>query len=146
MSKAFDMITAGLDDVETYFAGNGGGFVAHIPDEVDVKAIRNRLNLSQPKFAATFGFSVGRIRDWEQKRFPVDAPSRIFLTVIEREPAAVMRALAAQPAGKREAGARRATKSGALTVSKVASKPSRSARSGKAVAARSASPGRAGRA
>jgi putative transcriptional regulator len=93
MTKAFDMIMGGLDEVEAYLGGSRDGFVLHIPDEVDVKAIRQRLGLSQPKFAATFGFSVGRIRDWEQRRFPVDAPSRVFLTVIEREPAAVLRAL-----------------------------------------------------
>jgi putative transcriptional regulator len=95
MSKTFDMIMRGLDDVEDYLDGQGEGHVVHIPDEVDVKAIRRKLKLSQPKFAETFGFSVGRIRDWEQKRFPVDAPSRIFLTVIEREPVAVFRALSA---------------------------------------------------
>ena len=93
MTKAFEMIMEGLDDVDAFLGGEREGFAVHIPEEVDVKAIRNRLNLSQPKFAATFGFSVGRVRDWEQKRFPIDAPSRVFLTVIDREPAAVLRAL-----------------------------------------------------
>ena len=94
MTKAFDMIMEGLDEVDAFLGGERDGYVVHIPEEVDVKAIRNRLNLSQPKFAAAFGFSVGRVRDWEQKRFPIDAPSRVFLTVIDREPAAVLRALA----------------------------------------------------
>ena len=95
MTKAFDMIMTGLDDVEDFLdRGAREGFAVHVPNDVDVKAIRRKLNLSQPKFAATFGFSVGRIRDWEQGRFPVDAPSRMFLTVIDREPEAVMRALA----------------------------------------------------
>lgn len=94
MTRAFDLIMGGLDDVESYLDGERQGFAIHIPEEVDVKAIRQRLKLSQPKFAETFGFSVGRIRDWEQRRFPVDAPSRVLLTVIEREPAAVLRALA----------------------------------------------------
>lgn len=88
------MIMDGLDDVDAYMKGKREDFVVHIPEEVNVKAIRHRLNLTQPKFAATFGFSVGRVRDWEQKRFPVDAPSRILLTVIDREPEAVLRALA----------------------------------------------------
>jgi putative transcriptional regulator len=110
MTKAFEMIMEGLDAVEGYLKGEREGFVVHIPDEVDVRAIRQKLKLSQPKFADTFGFSVGRIRDWEQKRFPVDAPSRVFLTVIEREPEAVFRALSAsnknrQPAPKRRRSA-----------------------------------------
>jgi len=98
MTKAFDMIMTGLDEVESFLdRGEQDGFAVHVPDDVDVKAIRRKLNLSQPKFASTFGFSVGRIRDWERGRFPVDAPSRILLTVIDREPDAVLRALASPP-------------------------------------------------
>ncbi|MBN9305115.1 MAG: hypothetical protein BGO82_09595 [Devosia sp. 67-54] len=93
MTKTFDMIMSGLDEVEDFLKGERKGFAVHIPDQVDVKAIRQKLNFSQPKFAETFGFSVGRIRDWEQGRFPVDAPSRVFLTVIDHEPEAVLRAL-----------------------------------------------------
>jgi putative transcriptional regulator len=91
--QAFDQIMAGAMDVLAYANGEREGFVVHIPPEVDVRAIRRRLKLSQPKFAETFGFSVGRIRDWEQGRFSIDAPSRVLLTVIDREPEAVMRAL-----------------------------------------------------
>jgi putative transcriptional regulator len=93
MTKTFDMIMTGLDEVEGYFKGDRAGFVGHIPSEVDVRSIRQRLHLTQPKFAETFGFSVGRVRDWEQKRTPVEAPLRVFLTVIDKEPEAVLRAL-----------------------------------------------------
>ena len=93
MTKTFDMIMTGLDEVEGYLNGDRAGFVTHIPPEVDVKSIRQRLRLTQPKFAETFGFSVGRVRDWEQKRTPVEAPLRVFLTIIDREPEAVLRAL-----------------------------------------------------
>jgi putative transcriptional regulator len=93
MTKAFDTIMEGLSDVEAYLSGERAGFVVHIPEKVDVRAIRQRLHLSQPKFAEAFGFSVGRIRDWEQGRFPVDTSSRVLLTVIDREPEAVLRAL-----------------------------------------------------
>lgn len=139
MTKAFDMIMGGLDEVEAYIGGERKGFVLHIPEEVDVKAIRNRLNLSQPKFAATFGFSVGRIRDWEQKRFPVDAPSRVLLTVIEREPDAVLRALSRGSGWKtvsahHRAATRHASKAKVVAAAKAAAtkhvgdaiKPSRS--------------------
>jgi len=97
MTKTFDMIMDGLDEVESFLQGERKGFAVHIPEQVNVKAIRQKLNFSQPRFAETFGFSVGRIRDWEQGRFPVDAPSRVLLTVIEREPEAVLRALAIKP-------------------------------------------------
>ena len=94
MSKSvFDQIAAGARDAIAYAEGRTDGAATHIPAEVDLKAIRRRLKLSQPAFARTFGFSVGRIRDWEQHRTPIDAPSRVLLTVISREPDAVKRAL-----------------------------------------------------
>ena len=67
----------------------------HIPAQVDVRAIRRKLGLSQKEFAARYGFSFGRVRDWEQGRSNIDGPSRILLTVIEKEPEAIERALSA---------------------------------------------------
>lgn len=61
----------------------------------DVAAIRERLGLTQEQFARTFGIPVGTLRDWEQRRKEPDAPARALLWVIEREPEAVRRALAA---------------------------------------------------
>lgn len=94
MGKAFDQIMEGLEDVADYMGGKTDGFAVHVPAEVDVKAIRNGLGMSQSKFAQVLNVSVGRVRDWEQKRSPVDAPARAFLTVLEFEPEAVERALA----------------------------------------------------
>ncbi len=70
-------------------------YVVHIPKDVDVREIRKRQGLTQQAFAERYGFSVGRVKDWEQGRSPVDAPTRILLTVIDKEPEAVVRALAA---------------------------------------------------
>lgn len=38
----------------------------HIPVDIDVKAIRGKLALTQTQFAARFGFSVNTLRHWEQ--------------------------------------------------------------------------------
>lgn len=90
---AFDQIAAGMRDAIAYAEGSTDGFETHLPAEVDIRSIRKRMKLSQPAFAKTFGFSLGRIRDWEQHRTPIDQSSRVLLTVIEREPEAVRRAL-----------------------------------------------------
>jgi putative transcriptional regulator len=103
--SAFDKIAAGLDDVARFVEGETDGFAIHIPRAVNVRAIRQKLKLSQPKFAETFGFSVGRVRDWEQGRFEVDAPSRAFLAVLDKEPDAVFRALGTKRAGQTTAPA-----------------------------------------
>jgi len=70
------------------------GFVVHVPDEVDVKATRRRLGYSQAQFSRRFGFAIDALQDWEQHRRTPDRTARILLTVIEREPEAVSRALA----------------------------------------------------
>ena len=62
---------------------------------VDVAALRKRLHLSQRLFAAKFRLSVGTVRDWEQGRSRPDGPAGVLLSIIEREPQAVMRALEA---------------------------------------------------
>jgi putative transcriptional regulator len=65
-----------------------------VPKRVNVKRIRGRLGLTQAAFASRFGFSVSAIRDWEQGRRAPEAATRVLLAVIDREPEAVLRALA----------------------------------------------------
>jgi putative transcriptional regulator len=91
--SAFDQIASGMQAAIDYVGGAREGYSVHVPEQVDLKAIRSRLGLSQPVFARTFGFTVGRVRDWEQGRTAIDASSRVLLTIIDREPEAVMRAL-----------------------------------------------------
>jgi putative transcriptional regulator len=64
------------------------------PRRVDVAALRKRLKMSQAAFAARFGLDVSAVHAWEQGRRQPDRAARVLLTVIDREPAAVLRALA----------------------------------------------------
>ena len=66
----------------------------HIPENVDVKAIRETMGLSQSSFANRFGLSVYALRNWEQgKRLP-DPAARAYLKVIEKAPDVVAKVLA----------------------------------------------------
>jgi hypothetical protein len=47
MKTQFEQMIDGLNDVEAFFAGDQEGFKAHVPQEVDVKAIRNRLGMTE---------------------------------------------------------------------------------------------------
>jgi putative transcriptional regulator len=67
--------------------------VAHIPDEIDTARIRKKIHMSQSHFAACVGVSIRTIQEWEQGRVVPSAAARAFLTVIDREPDAVRRAL-----------------------------------------------------
>lgn len=67
---------------------------AHVPEQIDVAALRRRLGMSQAVFAARFGFSVKNIQNWEQGSRQPEGPARAYLLVIDRNPKAVQDALA----------------------------------------------------
>ena len=98
MSKVGDSIIRGLEQAVEYTQGRPGQAVTHriarVPDEIDVKAVRARTGMSQPRFAASFGFAVESVRNWEQGRRKPDLAVRAFLKVIAHDPEAVRRALA----------------------------------------------------
>ncbi len=102
MSKAGESILRGARQALAYARGEDIGAVAHVPYEVNVKAIRRRLGLSQRQFATRFGFRLDAVQNWEQgRRMPAGAV-RAFLTVIDREPDAVVRALAVRAVKRRQ--------------------------------------------
>lgn len=89
----FNRIMSGLTEVGEIMRGDAKPARVYVPAEIDVKAIRQRVGLSQDAFAAKFGFSAATLRQWEQGRRRPEASARLFLTVIDREPDAVLRAL-----------------------------------------------------
>lgn len=93
--KAFDKIMSGLSDAVEIAQGRAtpGTFKVHVPGEIDVRAIRKNLGMTQDEFASHFGFSKAAVRDWEQGRARPLAASRVLLVVIDKEPEAVQRAL-----------------------------------------------------
>jgi len=60
---------------------------------LDVRGVREKLGMSQDAFADRFGISAATLRNWEQGRREPHGPARVLLTVIDREPQAVQRAL-----------------------------------------------------
>ncbi len=97
MSKrALDKIMQGVEEARAYLEGPAekSRYRVHVPKKVDVKKIRHRLGMSQETFAATYGFALSAVRDWEQGRRTPDRSARILLKIVEKEPDAVTRALA----------------------------------------------------
>ena len=84
-----------------------GEVLAHVLGEVDlpcrivddpsakrILALRKSMKLSRQKFADRFGLDARAVQDWEQGRRVPDRAARVLLTVIERDPKAVEKALA----------------------------------------------------
>jgi len=87
MGKAFDKISAGLEDAIAFAQGDTSR--ARIAKPIDVRAIRARTKKSQLAFAKAYHLPVGTVRDWEQNRRQPDAPARVLLSLIEADPARI---------------------------------------------------------
>lgn len=90
-------IIDGLNDVIAW--ANGDQAAAKViefraPTSVDVRRIRQSLGMTQKEFAAQFGLKLAALRNWEQDKRVADTAARVLLTIIDREPGAVKRALA----------------------------------------------------
>jgi putative transcriptional regulator len=98
MSKAVaNSIRRGLEEALAYARGEAdkSKFRVHVPQRIDVRAIRTRLHMTQEQFAARFGFSVNTLRHWEQGKRQPEGPTRAYLLVIDRAPDTVRKVLRA---------------------------------------------------
>jgi putative transcriptional regulator len=100
--KAFDKVAEGLNEALAIARGVAKPARLYIPAEIDIKAIRAKLSLSQGDFAARFGFTVNQIKDWEQGRSRPLGGVRAYLMIIERDPTLVLDLLRSA-SGKRAA-------------------------------------------
>jgi putative transcriptional regulator len=94
--KAFDQIMEGLNEALAFARGDLKGVKLHVPPEIDVHRIRDKLGLSQEDFARTFGFTIDQIKGWEQGRSRPIGGLRAYLMIIDRDPKAVIKILHAK--------------------------------------------------
>jgi putative transcriptional regulator len=93
MTTIFNDLITGLNEVDAFLAGKTAGYKVNLPAEVDVKGIRKRLKMTQARFSDTFGFSLDAVKHWEGGRRTPESSARAFLTVIAKNPTAVIAAL-----------------------------------------------------
>lgn len=62
-------------------------------DDIDVKAIRQRLDLTQEQFAMHYGLELDAVRNWEHGRRKPDTAAQSYLRAISNDPAGVEAAL-----------------------------------------------------
>ncbi|MCB1775408.1 MAG: helix-turn-helix domain-containing protein [Gammaproteobacteria bacterium] len=93
MGQAFTEISEGLKDAADHAKGNKSGVVEHAPQALDVRAIREKTSMSQERFCATFGISIGTLRHWEQGLRRPRGAARVLLKVVDQNPMAVITAV-----------------------------------------------------
>ncbi len=94
MNTAFESIKQGLHEALAHARGETNDVRVHRPRGVDVKAVRAKVGMTQEQFAARFGFSTATLRHWERGDRNPQGPALVLLNVIERNPQAVIDALA----------------------------------------------------
>ena len=67
------------------------GFAPNIPPRL----LRKQLGMTQAEFAAALRIPLSTLRNWEQGRVLPDPAARSLLTIVARNPAAALKALAA---------------------------------------------------
>lgn len=96
MSAPGKDIIEGLEDALAYTKGDTSRArisPVHIPDTINVRALRNRLDMTQQEFSLQFGFPLGTLRNWEQGLRKPQGASRVLLTLIKAIPDQVKTAL-----------------------------------------------------
>ena len=91
MNKAYTEISKGLEDAIAHAKGKKTKAKEHRMEPIDVKSIRQKTGMSQQRFCATFGISIGTLRHWEQALRPPRGAARVLLKVVENNPKAVMK-------------------------------------------------------
>jgi putative transcriptional regulator len=93
MSEAFQSIQRGLEEAIGFAQGQTNGAIVHEFAPLNIKAVRAKVGMTQAEFAATFGISLGTLRHWERGDRKPQGPALVLLSVLAKEPEAVLRAL-----------------------------------------------------
>lgn len=93
MSKVGSRLIGAAKEARQIVRGERKPVHTFIPADIDVKAIRAKTRMSQEDFAATFGFTVTQIRDWEQHRSRPLGGLRAYLILIQTNPSELAKML-----------------------------------------------------
>lgn len=88
--KHFQELLASVKQGAAIMKGNAHPSRSFQFPEVEVRELRSRFGLTQDKFAAIMGISVGTLRNWEQGRRKPEGPARVLLRVVAAHPEALL--------------------------------------------------------
>ncbi len=98
MTKSgFERLKAAMEDAIAYAEGDHSRGREVYPRSLtpeEIKEVRRGLRLTQKEFAVVFRVGLGTVRHWERGDRRPEGPAKTLLRVIQREPEAVLRALA----------------------------------------------------
>jgi putative transcriptional regulator len=92
MTKLGESLLKGATEALKHAKGEKVGAKTHqfiVPKQVNIKAIRRKLHLTQKEFANRYGFSIRTLEKWEQGVRQPDVAARAYLVVIAKNHRAV---------------------------------------------------------
>jgi putative transcriptional regulator len=95
MSKAGKEIITGAEQALAYLKGDktkGRAYKVRTRI-IDVKAIREKLRMTQEVFSETFAIPVSTLKKWEANHRVPEGPTKAYLMVIDKNPGVVKKAL-----------------------------------------------------
>jgi putative transcriptional regulator len=92
MNEAYESIKKGLTEAIAHASGKQEKKIKiYRPNKINVKAIRNKIGMTQTQFASSFGISVATLRHWERGDRIPHGPARVLLSVVDKSPKTVLK-------------------------------------------------------
>ena len=97
MNGAFESIKKGLQEASEYAHGKKNGVRVHSFSKPDIRAIRNKIGMSQNEFATLLCISPNTLRHWEKGERELRGTALVLLNIIDKAPEIILQIL-----GRRE--------------------------------------------
>ena len=91
--KLFDELTQSIHEAGCIVRGKRKASRKFRVEPPDVKTIREKTGLSQPRFALLMGVSVKTLQNWEQGRRKPHGPAVSLLRIVKNDPRNALQAL-----------------------------------------------------
>lgn len=91
--KDFDELLTSIQEMDEIAKGKTDASRSFKFQEPEVKAIRERVGLSQTRFAGLIGVSKRTLENWEQGRRHPTGPARALLRLLDKDPEYALRTL-----------------------------------------------------
>ena len=91
--KDFDELLASVQEMDEIAKGKADASRSFKFEEPEVKAIREKVGLSQTRFAGLIGVSKRTLENWEQGRRHPTGPARALLRLLDKDPEHALRTL-----------------------------------------------------
>jgi len=88
----FDELLASVQEMDAIVKGKKASRSFEFPDP-EVKVIRERMGVSQEKFAGVLGVSKRTVENWEQGRRHPTGTARTLLRIVDADPQQALKVL-----------------------------------------------------